>query len=253
MIRASALFLCLVAAGPAAAQTADDIVQRNVDARGGYAGLRAIRTIRVTGRQPIAGQDLNMTEATSDVQPAINLVIDSMGPMSVTLEAKRPNLMRRTYVTPNGGIRVAAFDGKEGWRWEAGQRNSVVMPGSGPTDFGLDGPLIDCERKGYRVELIGRAKAEGKDCYKLRITSERGGTLELYVDAATFLDVRLDVKSSSSGARTSYLGWRPVDGVMVPGTVVTRVSGITAQWMIDKVEFNVPLDDGRFARPDAVR
>ena len=66
-----------------------------------------------------------------------------------------------------GASQVAGFDSKAAWRWNSQQHK--VMKRNRPTGdeapgFGLDGGLMDYRDRGYRAELAGRAKAEGKDC-----------------------------------------------------------------------------------------
>ena len=38
----------------------------------------------------------------------------------------------------------------------------------------MDGPLIDYKAKGHTVELLGKDKVEGTDCYKLKVTLKNG-------------------------------------------------------------------------------
>ena len=75
-----------------AALTADQIVQKHVEAFGGVAKLNAIRTLVVTGKASILGQ----TEAP------------------LTIQVKRPNLLRLE-MTFQGRKIVQAFDGVTAW------------------------------------------------------------------------------------------------------------------------------------------
>jgi len=84
------LILALLA-GPAAAQTVDEVIARSLEARGGLERLKAIRSIRMTGR--VAAGDRQMT---------------------TVVEAKRPALIRVETIAD--GVRmVQAFDGKTAW------------------------------------------------------------------------------------------------------------------------------------------
>jgi hypothetical protein len=55
------------------------------------------------------------------------------------------------------------------------------------------------------------------------------------------------------GWRRIYDTWKVLDGVMVPYTITTLVDKLTYQFRTDKVEFNVPIDDQRFAVPTGIR
>ncbi|HEX7528180.1 MAG TPA: hypothetical protein VF425_03665, partial [Thermoanaerobaculia bacterium] len=61
-IRPAAVVLCLLAASQnAAAITADEIVAKNVEARGGAAALASLKSLRRTGRFVLPGRNLLVT------------------------------------------------------------------------------------------------------------------------------------------------------------------------------------------------
>jgi outer membrane lipoprotein-sorting protein len=78
----------ILAAAPAAAQTADEIIAKNLAAKGGLERLRAVKTIRMTGRMTVG--------------PGIEAPI--------VLEIKRPNSMRMD-ITVQGMVGSQAYDG----------------------------------------------------------------------------------------------------------------------------------------------
>src|SRR5579884_585753 len=72
--------------------SADEIVQKYVDARGGLQKIHAIQTMKLIGTADFNGQ----------MQGAI------------TIQTRRPNLFRFDMNLPNGTM-VQAYDGKTGW------------------------------------------------------------------------------------------------------------------------------------------
>src|SRR5438105_4829585 len=84
----------------AMAQTAEDLIEKNIQARGGLAKLQSIQTMRLTGAMSVEDQR-----------------------MPSTLEIKRPNKTRWEF-TVDGETAIQAYDGKTGW---------VVMPFEGKT------------------------------------------------------------------------------------------------------------------------
>ena len=76
----------------AAAQTADDIIAKNIKATGGMDKLKAAKTIRMTGK-------LSLSQGLE---------------APVVLEQKRPNSVRMEF-TIQGMTGVQAYDGKIGW------------------------------------------------------------------------------------------------------------------------------------------
>src|SRR5262245_60497566 len=89
------LMLMLVSAPAAAAATLEQIIARNIAARGGAAKLREVKSIRMTGQVRISGDFFNVEAAWGMVQ-------------------KRPNMMRME-MTFQGLTQVTAYDGREGW------------------------------------------------------------------------------------------------------------------------------------------
>ena len=89
-ISLSATLWCaaLVLAGPAAAQTVDEIIAKNIEARGGIEKLKAVKTIRMTAKI-----NQNGFRAT------------------VVQENERPNKVREEFII-QGMAEVEAYDGK---------------------------------------------------------------------------------------------------------------------------------------------
>lgn len=290
MIGFRTLPLCLLLALPATAQTADDIIAKNIDARGGLARLQAVQTVRYTARVPF-GRRADSTFDETIVSRNIAVMI---------YETKRPNLSRATMLVPGfsqleyeqalrnnmspeqlqsfaakagqkqlleqasrgdysypGAYMINGFDGKTAWMWTS-QQGKITRPSSGgPTEFGFDGPLVDYRAKGYRAELQGKIKTDGRECFKLRLTSKNGDVATYYIDAATFLEVVVESKQSPVPltVRRTYRDWKAVEGVMVAHTVVQNSGSAAGNQVmtIDKVEFNVPIDNQRFVAPSETK
>lgn len=83
----------MLAASLAAGQTADELIAKNIAARGGLENLKAVQTMRLTGTMKAGGDSL----------PSV-------------LELKRPNKSRWEF-TLEGQTAVEAYDGKGGWTW----------------------------------------------------------------------------------------------------------------------------------------
>ncbi|HWZ44855.1 MAG TPA: hypothetical protein VNW97_15375 [Candidatus Saccharimonadales bacterium] len=237
MRKAVILFAILMLAVAASAQTVDEIIAKNIAARGGLAKLRAVKTVRITGTAEFAGVQAN-----------------------VMIAEKRPNQMR-TEITLQGMTMVQAYDGLHGWQ---------VVPFTGKTDpepmadddqksaaqdADIDGALIDYKEKGHKVELVGKEKIEGTDVYHLKITMKSGDTRDEYLDARSFLDIKATRKATRQGTETvqdTTLGdYKEVEGMMLPFSLEVHSQGMPGgqKITIQKVEFNVPMEDGQFKMP----
>jgi hypothetical protein len=232
------LGLAAFIAMPAAAQTADDIIGKNNDAKGGLAKQKAVQSVRMTGR--------------ATVGPGIEAPI--------VLELKRPKSLRID-IAVQGMTITQAYDGTVGW---------MLNPLSGRTDpesvppealrvmeeqADMDGPLIDYKSKGHAVELLGKEKVEGTDCYKLKVTLKNGDVRTIFIDTESNLEVKVDGRTMIRGTEQvsdTLLGdWKDVGGILMPHSIDNGQPGapMRQKITIDKIELNVPLEDARFAMP----
>jgi hypothetical protein len=99
---------------------------------------------------------------------------------------------------------------------------------------------------------------DGHDAYKLKLTKKGGEVQHVWIDARTFLDVKVEglPRRMDGRLRTVWVterDFRRVDGLMVPFALETAVDGSpdTHKMIIEKVALNPKLDDARFARPKA--
>jgi hypothetical protein len=218
--------------------TADDLIKKNIDAHGGLEKLRAIHTLRLTGRASFP-QGLEAP---------------------FVLSKKRPGMVRLD-TTMQGQTIVQAYDGQNGW---------IVMPfgpDKGPQKMGaddekdiieqadFDGPLVDYKEKGNSVELMGKEVVEGTDAFKIKITLKDGNVLYLFIHPDTGLEIKetsLVKKLGVEGSLDTYFrDYKTVDGLTFPYTVElkSKEAPKAPTYRIDKVETNMELDDAYFQAP----
>ncbi len=115
---------------------------------------------------------------------------------------------------------------------------------------------MDQAARGTKVEFVSVERVEGRDAYKLKLTHKGGDVQHVWIDAKSFLDVKVEgtPRRMDGKLRTVWViqrDFRPVHGLMVPFVLETAVDGNaeTHKAIIEKVALNPPLDDARFARP----
>jgi len=219
-------------------QTADDIIAKNIQARGGPDKLKSVQSIKAT--------------ATMAMGPGM----EAPG----VLIQKRGNLARLEF-TVQGLTAVQAYDGKNAWQ---------IMPFTGKKDpermsadeakeveemADIDGPLVDYKSKGNQVELLGKEKIEGTDAYKLKVSLKNGDVQTEYIDADSFLEIKEETKRTVRGSEQvveSAIGdYKEVDGIVFPFAVESGVKGSPEKQKltITKMELNLPVDDSIFKMP----
>lgn len=234
MLALTVLAPCLLA------QTVDEIIAKNLQARGGADKLKSVKSIKST--------------ATMSMGPGI----EAPG----VLIQKRPMLARLEF-TVQGLTAVQAYDGKNGWQIMPfmGKKDPELMAADEAKEIeenaDLDGPLVDYKSKGHQVELQGKEKIEGTDAYKLKVTLKNGDVQTIYIDSDSFLDIKEVTKRTVRGTEQeieSAIGdYKAVDGIMFPFAVESGVKGTDQKekLTITKVELNVPADDSIFKMPAA--
>lgn len=243
-----ALSVCLslaligAASPPAPANlTAAQIVEKNVSAKGGLQAWRAVQTISVSGKMDAGGKQ--------KVQ------------LPFMLEKKRPRKMRIELVFANDTA-VQVYDGTNGWKLRPYLGRRDVEPyspeelKSASFESDVDGPLVDYAVKGNNVELEGVEKVEDHEAYRLKVTLQGGQVQHIWVDAETFLEVKIEGTPRRMDGRMRpvwiYLrDYKDVNGLKIPYVIETVVQGNkdTHKMIIENVVVNPKLQDTRFTKP----
>lgn len=219
--------------------TVDQLVAKNVEAKGGKGALDALQSVKMTGK---------MLVMQGQLQLGFNEV------------RKRPNEVR-TEVSLQGMTAVNAFDGQEGWKVQPfqGRKDPEKMSADDVKELAEDaeigGPLVDWKEKGSTVEYLGTEDIDGTQAHKLKVTRKNGDVSYVYLDPDHFLEIRIVNQREQHGAKveteTDIGDYEKVNGVFVPFSVETGRKGDPdkQKLIIDKAEGNVPVDDDTFKMP----
>jgi hypothetical protein len=223
--------------------TAEQIAERNVQARGGLKAWRAIQSIQMTGLLDAGGRN------------------DTRLPF--TLQMKRPHYQRVT-IEVAGQKAVQVFDGQTGWKLRPYLNRMDVEPFSEEEKFrvlhqdDLDGPLIDYAAKGSRLGLEGTELVEGKANYRLKLTMKDGTERHVWVDGASFLESKIEgnprrLDGKMRKVENTLRDWRKVEGVLMPfeSEASVETAPKNRKMTIEKVVLNPPLEDRLFGKPVA--
>jgi len=220
----------------ASAQTVDELIKKNLDAKGGAQKVKAIKTIKFTAKF---------------IQQGIEIPL--------VIQQKRPRMVRLD-ATFQGKSQTMGYDGDSGWKINMFQGSpdpekiggDELKEAEEQADF--DGALVDYKDKGHKVELVGKEDLEGTSSYNLKLTLKNGDIRNIYLDAQNYLELKVSSKRKTPGGETEvdqYVGnYKPVNGVLFPFSIETKINGqIVNQIVIDKIELDVPIDDSLFKMP----
>ena len=237
--RGAAFLFCFAIAAGGWAQTADELVARNLAARSGAEKLRAIQTMLITGT-------ISFGKESSPI----------------TVRVRRPNQIREEFKMQETEI-TRAYDGSVGWQSQkSGAQSKVDVLGGGDADNireeaenAIGGPLLDYAKKGSRVETLGKDTWGGKPAYKVKVTTHMGTNITLFLDAATYLEMYEEIERTVDGKLTTIVeevsDYREVGGVKLAHRFVsgTKEDPQATTLQVEKMELDVPMEASLFAMP----
>lgn len=234
-IRRAVILCALVfAASPAGAQTVEELVDRNIKAKGGYELLKNTATVRTTGTGTMQGA-------------AVTIMTIVKRPFSV-----------RNEMGVAGQKMIVGFDGTTAWMAPAGLPPQPLPPGPQTEalkqNSQIDSPLFDYKAKGTKIELGEPLTEGGRTLQHLIVTPKGSPMMHYYLDPASGLEAKMVIDTEDSGQKIKmelrFSDFKPVEGRMVPFNVAQFVNGKAVMEMtFQKIEFNVPVDDAIFRMP----
>ena len=228
----------VLACASAHAMTADELISKNLAARGGLEKIHAIKTLKFEGKLRFGGQ-FELTFA---------------------LYQKAPD-SSRSEASLQGLTAVQAWDGKDAWQISPfqGRKDPEKMTADDAKaladDAPIGGPLVDWQARGSKVDYLGTEDVDGTDAHKLKVTLKNGDIDIVYLDPDQFLEIRTVAQRTVRGTRvesvSDYGDYEQVDGVYFPFSISTenKAEGGIQQTTIEHAEANTPMADALFAFP----
>jgi hypothetical protein len=232
------------AAVPAAAQDAQSLLAKNLEARGGAAAIDAIKSVSFDGRLLFPGDfELTYKEIRAQLGNATAARTD--------LSLQGLNVVQS--YDGQGGWRINPFQGrKDPERMSADEVRSVADAAS------IQGALLASRNDGSRVEYVGREDFDGTLAYKLKVTQKDGDEFVYWLDPDTYLEIKVDETRRIRGAQQTTeieLGdYEKIAGVYFPMSVESWSQGQSNQRqriIIASGSANAPVTAAFFAEPRA--
>ncbi|UAY52713.1 LolA-like protein [Ferruginibacter albus] len=234
------LVILLVSVQFSKAQTADDIIAKNIEARGGKDKLASIKTIYMEGVKEMMGNEITVK------------VTKEQGKLSRT-EFEMGSTTGFILVTDKGAWSFIPM------RSSAPEQMPADAAAALQTELDITAPYIDYAAKGNTVELAGKDTLNGNENYKLKLTTATGKIIMYWIDAKTYLLTQSSQKDNTlfHGKRnnseqvevetiTMYKDYSAVDGIQIPHTIETKSTGgggrFNGPTTFDKIQLNVPID-----------
>ena len=260
----------------AAGMSVTQIVEKHVAARGGIKAWHSVEALAVSGKMEAGTGDAlqrSLTMARQGVGVSVKHAereaaakaaqadASKQVQLPFRLELKRPN-KSRLEIDFDGKTAVQVYDGQNGWKLRPYLNRDDVEPFSSEearaqeNQANLEPPLVDYAAKGSQVALEGTDKVDGHNAYRLKLTLKDGTVRHVWIDAQSFLDVKVEgaprrIDGTMRTVWTYQRDFKSVQGLKVPYLYETTHQGSPQphRMVIETVTVNPSLADARFSKP----
>jgi outer membrane lipoprotein-sorting protein len=232
---ALSLFLISLMATPSMGQSADDILNKMIEAMGGRKVLEKIKDTTISGSMDLTQMGLTGV---------------------ITVYQKEPNKSRFD-IEVMGMVITQACNGEIAWATNPQTGMTEEMPEQASEYMKRESlgnsVFLDPKKFGITFSYKGKENIEGKDYLILEQTYADGYVATLYIDPDTYLAFKgkgmtLNQMGIEVEAETFFSDYNKVDGVMVAHTLVSFQDGEEFMTMtLTEVKFNTELEDSLFA------
>lgn len=235
MIRSLMALVFLGSSMIAGAQTADEIVNKYINAIGGKEVIKNIKSIITEADLSIMGSSLSST-TTVLVGKGFRNEANFNGQMIIQV------------VTPTGGWMLNPL---------AGQTEPQALPEdqvkAAQTALNVGGALTNYKEQGGSVKLDGTQDIEGVKAHKIVLTDKEKKQTTYFIDPSTYYLLKtesvLDMGGTSVTGTSTFSNYKKTDqGLVIPYTTVNN-QGFEITINVTKVTFNKDIDPKIFEMP----
>ncbi|WKS94582.1 histidine kinase [Riemerella columbina] len=169
------------------AQTAKEVIDKNIEATGGLSKWKLLNSIVLQGQ----------------------VILGLKEEYPIKIYQQRPNLTKTTIIIDKKENVIEAYDGKKGYAMNYAnnklQEFSDYQPQSFDTDF------IDFEAKGFTATILGKDKIDDRLCYKVELTKNVNKII-YYFDTETYMLL----KETKKDETLIYSDFKKVGALVMP-------------------------------------
>jgi hypothetical protein len=236
----------VVAAHTAAAQTADDVIERHLAAIGGRAALAKIASRSAQGTITLStpAGDVSGTIETWNAAPNKSRTLIKV---DLTAVGAGPTVFDQRFDGSSGYV----VDSVQGSHEITGNQLDNMRGNSFPH------PLLNYKASGASARLADSEQIGDRKALVLVIEPPSGSLVREYFDAETYLPIKsvMTVEVPQLGREveqtTTFGDYREVDGIRLPFelSVTSAVQNYVVTFKT--VQHNVPIDPALFSKPSA--
>lgn len=214
------LLVCIILmSGIFSAQTAKEIIEKNIELSGGLTNWKLLNSIIIHGK--------------------LTLGINDQYPIKIFQE--RPNLTKTVITLNKKETAIEGYDGKKGYAMNYATNKLQEYPNYSAESFDTD--FIDWESKGFEANYRGKEKVGEIYCHKVELIKNVNKTL-YYFDTKTYMLLK-EVKNDES---LIYSDYRRVGSLQMPFRIESSSPKKDSDYvvLINKIETNKVLPANTF-------
>ena len=201
------------------AQTAKEIIDKNIDMSGGLVNWKLLNSVILSGR---------VTLGVNDEYP-------------IRIVQKRPNLTKTSILINKKETIIEGYDGKKGYAMNYATNQIQEYPSYVAESF--DNDFIDWESKGFETKFLGKEKVGEIYCYKIELT-KNVNVNTYFFDTKTFMLIK-EIKKEET---VLYSDYKKVGNLMFPFRIENNSTKKDGDYVIllNKIEINKELPSNTF-------
>ena len=193
------------------AQTAKEIIDKNIELSGGLTNWKLLNSVLLQGK----------------------VVLGIKDEYPIKIYQQRPNLTKTLIITGGKETAIEGFDGTKGYAMNYAANKLQEYPEYVPESF--DNDFIDWENKGFDAKYLGKEKVGEIYCHKVELTKNVNKNM-YYFDTKTYMLIK-EVKKDET---LVYSDFKKVGNLTMPFRIESSSTKKDGDYvmLLNKVEIN---------------
>lgn len=200
-------------------QTAEQIIEKNIQVTGGLTNWKLLNSVFIQGK----------------------VILGVKEEYPVKIFQQRPNLTKISVMINKKESVIEGFDGKKGYAMNYVTNKLQEVENYKPESFDTD--FIDFQSKGFSAKLLGKEIIGDKSCFKVELTKNVNKTV-YYFDEKTYFLIR-EVKKEET---ITYNDYKKVGNLMMAFKIEGKTPKNTRDYVMifSKIETNKTFPENTF-------
>ena len=193
------------------AQTAKEIIDKNIELSGGLTNWKLLNSVLLQGK----------------------VILGIKDEYPIKIYQQRPNLTKTVLTISNKETAIEGYDGNKGYAMNYATNKVQEYPSYVPESF--DNDFIDWENKGFDAKYLGKEKVGDIYCHKVELTKNVNKNV-YYFDTNTYMLLK-EIKKEET---LNYSEYKKVGNLVMPFRIESSSSKKDGDFVmqINKIDVN---------------